>query len=96
MVAVPVKPAAVVLLRLCILEEAEEVEEGLPIKALELDDANDCLVACEDFRCFDADEDDVRFVVILMLVADVDDAVVLAVVESTSFSGDEPESEEVS
>lgn len=72
------------------------MEERLPAKALELED-EDCLVAFEDFRCFDEDDDDedVKLVVILMLVAEVEEAVVLMVL-SISFSGEEPESEEVS
>lgn len=82
------------MLRLC--TEDEEVEERLPAMALELED-EDCLVAFEDFRCFDEDDDDedVKLVVILMLVAEVEEAVVLMVL-SISFSGEEPESEEVS
>lgn len=80
------------MLRLC-TEFDDEVR--FPTFKLELDDDEDCLVAFEDFRCFDDEDDDVRLVVILMLVADVEDAVVL-MVESISFSGEDPESEEVS
>lgn len=91
-VAVPVKPD-VVLLRLCTDDDDED--ERFAVFELELVD-EDCLVACEDLRCFDVDDDDDRFVVvILMLVAEVDNAVVL-MVESISFSGEEPESDEVS
>lgn len=105
----PAKPAAVViLLRLCTAEDDEDVVESIP-ELLELVDEDVCFVAFEDLRCFDdVDDDDVdkvdnaaddvgadKFVVILMLVADVDEAIAL-IVESISFSGDDPESEDVS
>lgn len=93
----PAKPPLDVLFRLC------GTDEGIfPPVLLVPDPADvDCLVAFEDLRCFDDDEDDdddnvgVTLVVILMLVADVEEAIALTV-ESISFSGDDPESEDVS
>lgn len=95
---VPPKPALEVLLRLC-TEELVRLPVLLGPTEVDDDDDDDCLVAFEDLRCFDDDDDDdagAKFVVvILMLVADVEEAVAL-IVESISFSGDEPESEDVS
>lgn len=95
---VPPKPPLEVLLRLC-TEELVRLPVLLGPTEVDDDDDDDCLVAFEDLRCFDDDDDDdagAKFVVvILMLVADVEEAVAL-IVESISFSGDEPESEDVS
>lgn len=84
--------------RLLLPADADDDEEAEAEAATEEDDDDDdCLVAFEDFLCLDDDDEDEEaiFVVILMLVAEVDEAVAL-MVESISFSGDEPESDDVS
>lgn len=65
-----------------------------------VEDELNCFMAVDDFRCFvdetlDEVDDAFILVIILMLVAEVEDDVAFTV-ESISFSGEEPESEEVS